>query len=197
MLSFSDIKQHVTIEQVASMLNLKLRKTGDTYRCACPACQSKTDRAIVITPARNIFYCFDAKKGGDVLTLASHVLGVGLRDAAQAISDHFLLASKESEPREPSAVPNGEASKEKATPTAQNVPTSPLQPLTYLVAEHEAVQALGLDAETAKALGLGFAPKGIMRGTVAFPLYRAGELAGYVGVPVGTSVSLPKNLRAH
>lgn len=195
MLSFSDIKQHVTIAQVASMLQLKLKKTGDTYRCACPACNSKTDRAIIITPAKGIFYCFDAKKGGDVLTLTSHVLGVGLRDAAQAISDHFLLASKETEPREPHAVPK-EASKEKVTPTAGNVPTSPLQPLAYLQHEHEAVQALGFPPETAKALGIGWASKGIMRQKVAIPLYRDGELAGYLGINPGTEVTLAKNLKA-
>jgi hypothetical protein len=38
----------------------------------CPACKSDS-RGIVITPAKNLFYCFSAKEGGDQIALAAHV----------------------------------------------------------------------------------------------------------------------------
>ena len=57
-----------------------------------------------------------------------------------------------------------------------------LQPLAYLQADHEAVQALGLSAETCDAFGAGYAPKGIMRGRLAIPVHdRAGTLIAYCG----------------
>ena len=34
--------------------------------------------------------------------------------------------------------------------------------MDYLEAEHEAVQALGISAEVARTLGIGYAPKGTM-----------------------------------
>ena len=46
-----------------------------------------------------------------------------------------------------------------------------LQPLTYLEPDHDLVQAAGLDAETARAFGAGYAPKGIMRGRLAIPIH--------------------------
>ena len=62
-------------------------------------------------------------------------------------------------------------------------------PLAYLDPAHEAVEMLGLDAETAKALGIGYAPKGILRGTIAVPIrLEDGTLAGYIGI---TEAKLP------
>jgi len=52
-----------------------------------------------------------------------------------------------------------------------------------------AVEALGFAAEDAKALGIGYCPKGIMRGTLAVPVrLEDGTLAGYLGI---TDAKLP------
>jgi hypothetical protein len=57
-----------------------------------------------------------------------------------------------------------------------------LQPLSYLEAAHEAVQALGISPETAQTWGAGYAPKGIMRGRFAIPIRdRTGTLLAYCG----------------
>ena len=54
-----------------------------------------------------------------------------------------------------------------------------------------AVEAVGIDAETAKALGIGFAPRGIMAGLVAVLIrLEDGTLAGYIGI---TEAKLPKS----
>jgi hypothetical protein len=58
-----------------------------------------------------------------------------------------------------------------------------LKPLEYLEAENPAVVAAGFDPEEAAKLGIGYAGKGIMRGTVAVPIRdETGTLLGYIGV---------------
>jgi hypothetical protein len=59
-------------------------------------------------------------------------------------------------------------------------------PLDYLEADHITVEALGLSQETAEALGIGYAPKGMMKGYVAIPIrLPTGELTGYIGIIEG------------
>jgi len=54
--------------------------------------------------------------------------------------------------------------------------------LDYLIHDHEAVVALGIEPEDAKRLGCGYAPRGLMKGTVAWPVRLSdGTLVGYVG----------------
>jgi hypothetical protein len=49
---------------------------------------------------------------------------------------------------------------------------------------------LGCPKDTAEALGIGYAPKGMMKGYVAIPIrLPTGELIGYIGV---TEAKLPK-----
>ena len=56
--------------------------------------------------------------------------------------------------------------------------------------DHPAVEAVGFDADTAKALGIGYANRGSMRGLVLVPVRLPdGSLAGYLGV---TEARLPK-----
>lgn len=193
MIDFQAIKQQVKVEDVISMLGLVLKPNGDSFRGKCPACNSSNDRALAVTKGKG-YYCFAQQRGGDVIALVSHVRGIGARQAAQEIADHFRLdhfpdaGKKVTVPQEPT-------SNEKPTATADKGNSS-FGPLTYLVYEHDQVQSLGISADTAKALGLGYAPKGLMRGKVAVPLYRDGTLAGYLGIPEGTNVTVPKNLKA-
>jgi hypothetical protein len=66
-LDFAKLKETVSIQQAAALVELKLTKNGDAYRSPCPACNSGGDRAIVITPAKAAYYCFAQKKGGDCI----------------------------------------------------------------------------------------------------------------------------------
>jgi hypothetical protein len=55
-------------------------------------------------------------------------------------------------------------------------------PLTYLEAEHESVQGLGVSKETALAFGSGFSPRRIMRGRFAILVHdRSGTLLAHCG----------------
>ena len=59
-----------------------------TLAFSCPACGNEDERILVITPARGLFYCFDAKVGGDCLCLAlvQHITGLDVQDAAQFLA---------------------------------------------------------------------------------------------------------------
>lgn len=158
MVDFAEVKATYSLEHVAQLLGLQLKKTGNGLRGQCPKCQGNP-RALALNPERG-WYCWDAKTGGDVIALVAHIKGIKPKEAAE-----WLHHSGSTVPRE-----NG--------PDTDGVP-----PLQHLQSEHEAVAMLGIEPETAEALGIGYAPKGVMRGLVAVPIRRAdGKIAGYIGL---------------
>ena len=169
---FQVLKQNVKIEDAVALLALKANQYGDQMRGACPACKSGGDRALVITASKSVFYCFAAGEGGDVIALTAHIKGISMKEAAEflviSLTKSSELALTNSQATVPSTVPE----KKKAG----------FNPLTYLVANHPSVQALGISPETALHFGAGFAPKGIMRGKLAIPIHDAqGQLVAYCG----------------
>jgi DNA primase len=162
-LDFNEIKQTHPIDQVAERLNLKLKKSGAQLRG--PSWTGEGDeRALVITPAKAVFYNFATQEGGDAIKLVSLVKGLPPKEAAAWIAN---------------------AEPEKKKPEAERG----FRRLDYLEVNHEAVQALGFDAEDAEKLGIGFAPRGVLRGKVAVPIrLEDGTLTGYIGI---TDCQLP------
>jgi len=174
-IDFAQLKEEYTIEEVADRLGLKLRKSQHQLRGTCPACEKGGDRALAITPNKGMFYCFAASQGGDLISLAAHVMGCSVKEAAQFIAGNQVQHSPPTSPK------SGEVEEGGKT----------LEPLSYLQADHPAVEAVGFDQETAEALGIGYAPKGIMRGLVAVPMrLEDGTLAGYIGI---SEARLPKH----
>jgi DNA primase len=167
-IDFKQVKQDVPITDAIPRLGLKLRQRGDQWRGQCPHCKGD-DRSLVITPAKESWYCFDARKGGDVISLTAHVHQSDMRSAA------VFLAKQVPSTVPPS--PQGQVNDPQKEPA--------LEPLAYLKFEHELVQGIGLDTATAVQLGIGYAPKGLMRGTVAVPIRLPdGKLVGYIGITV-------------
>jgi DNA primase len=163
-LDFEQIKVSNTIDEVARRLGLDLVKSGASLRCKCPACESEGVRNLAITPDKGLWYCFTFGKGGDVIALVAHVKGITVKEAAE------FLAGK----------PAGNTSKEK---TKEVKPAEGFKPLDYLEHDHPAVIALGIEPADAERIGCGFAPRGMMKGTVAFPIRsETGSLLGYIGV---------------
>ena len=190
-IDFEAIKAEVSMVDVITMLDLDLRLRRDQWRGECPVHAGK--RGLVITPDHGdygAFNCNIAKKGGwDSIGLVAHVMECSQYEAAQALQEHQGTGTGTSKSTSTSkgTVPKAEEAKE----------TKKLQPLAHLIYDHEAVQALGLDEEIAEELGVGYAKKGMMRGRVAIPLYRDGELAGYIGYsPKDQTFKLPNNLAA-
>jgi DNA primase len=85
-IDFKEIKQRVSIEDAANILKLTLKKSSSQLRGGCPACGNADDRILALTPSRNLFYCFDAKVGGDCLALVQHITGLDVQDAAAFLS---------------------------------------------------------------------------------------------------------------
>jgi DNA primase len=165
-IDFAALKEKVSIGQCVQMLDLRM-KGNDQLRSGCPACRSGGDRALAVNVSKGSFYCFADGKGGDQIALVAHIRGVSQREAAQEIAEHFRI---------------GEPKAEKPERTAEKVEGG-MEPLSYLEHDHPAVETLGFDAETAQALGIGHAPRGMMKGLVAIPIrLEDGSVAGYLGV---------------
>jgi DNA primase len=122
---FAELKASLRIEDSLQKLGLTLKRRGEALRGPCPTCRSGGDRALVVTPGKQAFYCFGARTGGDVIALAAHIQGIGMKDAAA------FLAGKGSEraKRQQDTVPE-----ERAKEAARS-----LQPLSYLEPEHHLV----------------------------------------------------------
>lgn len=184
---FRQLKESISIDQVAQMLGLELRQHGQQLRGRCPIHQGSNDREFVVTPAKGLFYCFGGCGGGDLITLVAKVRGVPTKEAAQAIAEHFAVGTGTSTGTVPknSTVPSStvrNGSPQPPSGSRSDPAERILQPLAYLQASHELVQALGVSPETADAYGAGYAPKGIMRGRLAIPIHdRDGKLIAYCG----------------
>lgn len=187
-IDFRALKARIRIEQAAQMLQLQFVGRGNEQRTSCPACQSGGDRALSIDAKDDSFACWSQGNpppegySGDVIGFVAHVKRTGMRNAAQMLLDHFGGAAK----------PVAKAT----TPAPKKVEDgggSEFGPLDYLVSDHEAVQALGFAPATALALGIGYSPRGSMRGCVLIPVWVDGRLSGYVGLDLENgAVKLPK-----
>lgn len=170
---FDELKQRYTIEEVAQLLGLVLKRSGETYRGPCSACGSGGERAIVITPSKGLFYCWAAHEGGDLIALTAHIRKTDAKGAAAWLARDSDNSSRDKSPK--GTVPR----------TEEEHGLKALQ----LEHDHVAVEALGFSAEDAAALGIGYANRGIMRGHVAVPIrLEDGTLTGYIGI---TEAKLP------
>ena len=168
LVDFAALKAAMTIEQAAQHLGLKLNPEGDKFRALCPACKTEDRRAVVITPSKGLFYCFTAAEGGDLIRLAAHCRQEPIKDAAKFLWNRTCTST---------GTVHGSDS-----PKPAKVPDQKLEKVAArLERKHPEVQALGLTPEMAEALGIGYDKKGILRGRVLIPLYKDGELAGFMG----------------
>jgi DNA primase len=195
MADFQLIKEQVTIEAVAQQLGLELRPTGAAHRGPCPACGTGGPRALVVTPSKQLFYCFSAGIGGDLISLWGHVEKCSLAEAGRHIADQFGVEElsapvKRSAPvHSPNAdsapSPTKKASTSRETTRQEFDPQAFLQKLEYT----EEVAATGLSEDDAKALGVGFY-RGRLFQAARWP---NGDIAGFTN-PDGATLKFPKTL---
>jgi DNA primase len=165
MVDFQELKSRITFEAVITKLALQLKQIGNQWRGKCPC--SDSERTIVVTEGKG-FYCFGAKTGGDQISLVAHVRNCSVKEAAEWLSG---------------TVPESDGGAQ---------PNKKLEPLSYLEYAHEAVMAVGFSAAFATKYGIGFARKGMMRGSVAIPFRdETGALLGYIGIM--ETATLPKD----
>jgi len=154
MIDFQELKAKLRIEVVAQSF-VELIPEGDVFRAPCPKCAPRNGRALIITPEKQLYYCFTAKKGGDLISLVAHVRDMSQRQAAELLLMQCTPKEEESE----------------------------LKPLDYLVTDHPLVKELGFPEELCEKVGIGYASKGLMRTHIAIPIrLQDGTLVGYIGV---------------
>lgn len=167
---FDEVKEAVSFTDAIQFLELTMKRSGNQWRGICPKCGG-TARGLVLTEGRG-FYCFSDKKGGDVIALAAHVLGVQAKQAAQVLAEKAGIVP----------VPSTSNNSKRTVPESEAA-GSKLQPLAYLEPDHDLVVALGFDPEFCKRHGVGYAPRGVCRGSVAIPFRdERGVLLGYLAV---------------
>lgn len=194
--SFDDLKALISVTDVAAWCGIKLKQTGKTFRGDCQLCGE--ERSFTLTPEKGMWGCFKCQKRGTVIDMVFHFKQTAnIRDAALLLQQHFLGEGTVPAPVN-SPAPAGNVSPSITEKRQEN--GEPLKPLDYLTTDHEAIEALGLSAAVCDALGIGFAPKGTMRGRVVFPLrLKDGSLCGYAGLATNGEMSplllLPKNLK--
>jgi hypothetical protein len=181
---FAEVKEKISFFDAIGYLKLNLKQSGNQWRGPCPACNSGGDRALVITDGKG-WFCFALKKGGDQIALAAHILDIGAKEAAFALAEMAGIVPVHSTSTRSSPT----------VPQSDEVRGKSLEPLSYLEPEHDAVIAIGFDPDVAQSLGIGYAPRGIMRGTVAVPIRDAhGVLKGYIGIE---SATLPADFQTN
>lgn len=185
---FDELKTQVTIEQVLSMLDIThLTTRGDKLRGACPLCKAGTGRDFVVTPELGLWFCWNEKKGGDVIELVARHAGIKQKEAAGKIAQHFKLNGAGT------ADANASTSKEQEG-SRKATGWDPLEYQQSLAPDHE---ALVYGGGALRALGGGYASKGLLRGKLALPICdHDGTIKAFVGIAPdgkGDELTFPKD----
>jgi hypothetical protein len=204
-IDFEEIEELATIERLAQMLNLDMRRSGAQWRCECPA-HPGHHRDLCISPqvrskrgSLGVYFCQRDKSGGDRIGLVAHVMEIGQQDAAFFIAQQFGMEIANSRTvNSDSTVPT--VSKERATvpPEQKREPTRHAkreaafdpEAFTAKLAYGDAVAALGFSEEDAEHFGVG-----LYRGKVYAPLrHPDGSIACFYDYANGT-LKLPARAR--
>jgi DNA primase len=141
-IDYAAIKAAYSFEQAIRCLGLNVEKSGDQFRCPCPTCKTGGPRGLAITPGKG-FYCFGAKRGGDVISLVAHIKGIGQKDAAQLIQELLVPAVQAVPESTSTSVPKQRRAKRKGAggvtkrlaPRPQLIHTDQLKPVNDNVVE--------------------------------------------------------------
>ena len=85
----TDIKARLSIEDVVSSY-VQLKKAGRSYKGLCPFHNEKTP-SFVVSPEKQIAYCFGCHKGGDIFQFIQEVEGVEFPEAIRILADRAGL----------------------------------------------------------------------------------------------------------
>lgn len=219
---FKLVKARVTITQVLERYDLMrvFKRSGDRLSGPCPLHRGTNPTQFRVSVSKHCWNCFGScGRGGNIIDFVSLREGVPFRDAALLLQEWFIpegTASTaklaESPPRQfthpPSppgddpprtSVPADDSSDDDAE-AGENPPLS--FELKSLKRDHPYLAERGLAAAIVESYGIGYCPKGCLRGYVAIPVRnRGGSLVAYIGrwpgdPPDGTpKYKLPKGFR--
>ena len=183
-IDFNEIKRAVSMDQVLSFCAIGgLRKTNARqWKGACPFCKG-VDCFVVTNDGgkdkTGAFNCFKCPAGGDQIELVSLTRGHTRKDpdgayaAAKELHEKFCAQSTAAEANRSDASPQPRERRQGFDAEAYAKTLDPA---------HEALAALGLDADTLRAWRAGFASSGVNRGRLALPVAaKDGTIVGYMG----------------
>jgi DNA primase len=159
-----------------------MTKKGQNLVGACPFCKGKSTRQFQANLAKNAWYCFGCKEGGNVLDFVAKREGVSVRAAALWLDSWFKLGLGEGAPRAEPSPPVATAPPVTEEPIpAENPPLA--FTLKTLDPRHPNLGELGLSPETIERFGAGYCAKGLLKGRLAIPIHGShGELLAYAGL---------------
>ena len=189
--SFKDIKEKVSIEDILSHYNLleDLKRKGNELIGYCPIHDKNhyNKNSFRVNISKNIWYCFSCGAGGNILDFVAFMENIDIRQAGLLIKKWFEIDSREHK----KLVKEKENSKEEEIGTEienekKEGNEEVNRPLTFklkkLDADHPYLKERGLKEETIKEFGLGYCKRGLLKGRIAIPIYNEkGELVAYAG----------------
>ncbi len=198
-INFADVRARISLEDVifGYYKISTLKRDGPRLMGPCPVHGGDSPTAFRADLSRNVWHCFtkcgkldpDGKAGGNQLDFVARREGISVRDAALLLDAHFGSGSS-SPPRAPSTTTPASGTspgrqQEAAPPrTDSDEPgNKPLDIKLELKGDHpHLVETRGLKPETVAHFGIGYATRGIMKGTIAIPVHdEDGELVAYAG----------------
>ena len=81
----ADIKARLNIEDVVAAY-VQLKRAGRSLKACCPFHSEKTP-SFVVSPERQLAYCFGCNKGGDMFTFIQEIEGVDFKGAIDILAD--------------------------------------------------------------------------------------------------------------
>jgi len=176
---FDAIKRSVSFADAASKLGLEVKQSGTQLRAPCTRCNEGGDRALVMTEGKG-YFCFAAKKGGDVIGLAAHILDVSVKDAAAFLGNDTVNTNTVNTVK----VPTPE-------PAPALTPKGGFDRAKYQAGLERAHELLkDIPADLIERADIGVSSRGALKGVVV-PLYdcTTGEFLCYAAVQ---GLQLPK-----
>jgi len=193
---FEEVEALASIEQLADMLGLPVKPSGQSLRCPCPKCGGD-ERTLVISPqvrskrgSLGVFFCQRDKTGGDRIGLVAHCMDIGQQDAAFFI--HSQLGDGDSSSKTGTVDSTVKCNPRATVPQADqkggtNRPEFDPAVFAAKLQFTDEVAKLGFAEDDAKALGVGF-----YRGKVYLALrHPNGDTAGFVAYQEGQPLKLP------
>lgn len=188
---FQEIEELATIDQLATMLNLDIKRSGSQLRCECPT-HGGDWRTLCISPqvrsrrgSLGVFYCQKEQSGGDRIGLVAHVMQIGQQDAAIFIAQQFGMDVANSEQSTSTVDSTVSKSRTTAPPAREKAATkrettrSEFDPAAFgeKLQYTDQVAGLGYSEADAKRFLIGF-----YRGHVYRPVrHPNGDIAGFEG----------------
>lgn len=168
--NIKELKEKVSIVQVAAWLELPLTAKADHFFGPCPFCKAS---AFKVTPEYRNFRCFKCNEKGSMIDLVSKLKKLSVREAAVEIHNHF----------------NGKSEKKDERKFDIEKYASALQQ------DHESLESLQISPETLTEWKAGYCSTGINRGKLAVPLTLSGNIVGYAGRSVDCNeLTFPKEM---